>query len=340
MSTPAATPPPEHWPDQDVPWHYGDPLGEQRAAAEGRAAVDRSNLDVIRLTGPERLDWLNKIVTQKVDELPAASQTQALILDAHGKVEHHMRVFETGEDTTWLVTEPGKGAPLLDYLRKMVFWAKVVPEAAPDRKVIATFEQGKRFEAVHPSESFEEVWATLTSTRGFRPVGTWADEALRVAALEPRLGLDTDERTLPHEVGWVNPRGAELAEWKAVHLNKGCYRGQETVSKIANVGRPPRSLALLHFDGEDAQDLRPGESIADEQGSVVGRLGTAVTHYELGSVALALVKRGLNPDRPLLVAGRAAQLDPDSVLREEEHKPGRDAVAKWRLTSTAGQSSQ
>ncbi|MGL6237034.1 MAG: YgfZ/GcvT domain-containing protein [Segniliparus sp.] len=336
MSTPAPVFPPEHWPDQGVPWHYGDPLGEQRAAEQGRAIADRSNLDVLKLTGPERLTWLNKVVTQKVDELPAASQAQALILDAHGRVEHHMRLFETGEDTTWVVTEPGKGEALLGYLAKMVFWAEVVPEAAPDRRVITTFEQGKCFDDVHSAESFEKTWGALTGAQGFRPVGTWAVEALRVAALEPRLGLDTDERTLPHEARWVNPRGAELGEWKAVHLEKGCYRGQETVSKIANVGRAPRQLALVHLDGDDAVDLRPGEAVVDEHGASVGRLGTTASHYELGAIALALVKRGLDPARPLVVGGRAAQLDPDSVLGEEEHKPGRAAVAKWRLTSTAG----
>lgn len=337
--TPAPVPPPDQWPDQGVPWHYGDPFGEQRAAASGRAVADRSNLDVIRLAGPERLEWLNKIVTQKVDELPPAAQTQALVLDAHGRVEHHLWIFETGDDVAWLVTEPGKGEALHAYLARMVFWAKAAPELAPDRRVLAVFDEGERHCSVLSDEEFEKEWDSRISA-GFRPVGTWALEALRVAEREPRLGLDTDERTLPHEVGWVNPRGSEPAEWKAVHLDKGCYRGQETVSKIANVGRAPRQLALVHLDGDDARDLRPGETIADDQGSPVGRLGAVASHHELGTIALGLVKRGLDPSRPLSVGGRPAQLDPDSVLGEEEHKPGREAVTKWRLASTAGRNNR
>ncbi|ADG99482.1 folate-binding protein YgfZ [Segniliparus rotundus DSM 44985] len=333
MTPNAAVLPPQNWPDQGVPWHYGNPLGEQRAAAADRAVADRSNLDVIRLTGPERLAWLNKIVTQKVDELPAPSWVQALVLDAHGRVEHHMEVHETGEEA-WLVTEPGHGEALLAYLAKMVFWADVAPEPAPQHKVLAVYEGAARRHLVLSPEQFAPRWSQLVQG-GARPVGTWAVEALRVAALEPRLGADTDERTVPHEVGWVNPRGSALPEWKAVHLGKGCYRGQETVSKIANVGRPPRQLVLLHLDGETWGDLRPGETVLDEGGSSVGRLGTAVAHYEFGDIALALVKRGLSPEAPLIVAGRPAQLDPGSFLREEEHKPGRDAVRKWRLASTA-----
>jgi folate-binding protein YgfZ len=329
----AAVLPPENWPDQGVPWHYGNPLGEQRAAATAGAVADRSNLDVIRLSGPERLPWLNKIVTQKVDELPAGSRAQALVLDTHGRVEHHMEVHETGEDA-WLITEPGQGGALLAYLAKMVFWADVAPEPAPQHKVVAVYEDGARRHFVLSPEQFATRWSQLVQG-GARPVGTWAVEALRVAALEPRLGVDTDDRTVPHEVRWVNPRGSTLSEWKAVHLEKGCYRGQETVSKIANVGRPPRQLVLLHLDGDGGADLRPGEAVLDESGSCVGRLGTAASHYEFGDIALALVKRGVSPELPLTVAGRAAQLDPDSLLGEEEHKPGRDAVRKWRLASTA-----
>ena len=70
--------------------------------------------------------------------------------------------------------------------------------------------------------------------------GTWAYEALRIAAGRPRLGLDTDHRTIPHELGWIET---------AVHLSKGCYRGQETVARVHNLGHPPRRLVRLHLDG-------------------------------------------------------------------------------------------
>ena len=83
--------------------------------------------------------------------------------------------------------------------------------------------------------------AELAATPGGRALaGTWALEALRVEAWRPRLGLETDHRTIPHEVDWLRT---------AVHLAKGCYRGQETVARVHNLGRPPRRLVMLHLDG-------------------------------------------------------------------------------------------
>jgi folate-binding protein YgfZ len=132
--------------------------------------------------------------------------------------------------------------------------------------------------------------------------GLWAFEALRVAARRPRLGKDTDHRTLPAEVGW-------LAD--AVHLDKGCYRGQETVARVHNLGRPPRRLVLLHLDGIATDELpAPGTPVTGGDGRSVGTVGTAVRHYELGPVALALVKRSVADDAALRVGPSTAAIDP------------------------------
>jgi folate-binding protein YgfZ len=126
--------------------------------------------------------------------------------------------------------------------------------------------------------------------------GLWAYEALRIARGEPRLGLDTDERTIPNEVGWIGT---------AVHMDKGCYRGQETVARVHNLGRPPRRLTLLHLDGSEnrlpaiGSELRSGEK-------AVGFVGTSARHHELGPIALALVKRNVPLDAQLEVDGLPA----------------------------------
>lgn len=90
-------------------------------------------------------------------------------------------------------------------------------------------------------------------------------------------------------MGWIGGPGAG-----AVHLNKGCYRGQETVARVHNLGRPPRMLVLLHLD-ESVQRPSTGDAVL-AGGRTVGRLGTVVEHVELGPVALALLKRGLPGD--------------------------------------------
>jgi tRNA-modifying protein YgfZ len=110
----------------------------------------------------------------------------------------------------------------------------------------------------------------------------------------------------------------------AVHREKGCYRGQETVARVHHLGRPPRRLALLHLDGvatdhPPAQgtevtmaDRTPGSSRErSSHGRAVGFIGTAVQHHELGMIALALLKRNVSDDAPLRVAESVAAIDPE-----------------------------
>jgi hypothetical protein len=136
---------------------------------------------------------------------------------------------------------------------------------------------------------------------GVARCGLWSYEAVRVAARIPRLGFDTDHRTLPMEVGLVGP---------SVHLEKGCYRGQETVARVHHLGRPPRRLVLLHLDGLTTDQLpAPGTPVrAGER--TVGFLGTAVRHLELGPVALAVVRRNVGGDQVLQVDSSTAAIDP------------------------------
>jgi tRNA-modifying protein YgfZ len=169
-------------------------------------------------------------------------------------------------------------------------------------------------------------WQRRLIQAGVRPAGVWAYEAHRVADLQPRLGVDTDERTIPHEVGWIGGPGVA-----AVHLDKGCYRGQETVARVHNLGRPPRMLVLLHLDGSVDRPTTADPVLAG--GRVVGRLGTVTDHVDLGPVALALLKRGLPAQTELLTgpaAEVAAQIDIDTLPAADEAGAGRVAVERLR----------
>ncbi len=159
-----------------------------------------------------------------------------------------------------------------------------------------------------------------------RRAGIWAYEAHRVAARRPRLGVDTDDRTIPHEVGWIGPPGEG-----AVHLDKGCYRGQETVARVHNLGKPPRMLVLLHLDGSGDRPSTGDPVLAG--GRTVGRLGTIVDHVDLGPIALALLKRGIPAGTALSTGGEhqvAAEIDPDSLPPADVTGAGRLAVERLR----------
>jgi hypothetical protein len=321
-----AVPPPAGSADPGIPWHHGDPLREQRALTEGRAAVDLSNRGVVTITGPDRLTWLTDLCTQVLTGLAPGDSALALILSPHGHVEHELHVVDDGE-TTWLIVQPGTAESLVAYLRSMQFLLRVevtdrsdeyavvwepvrdvdpdlptwlVPAdfagsghvaAGSDRGGDATKYVGDRPAALVGREVVvprSEVQARLAASE---PAGTWALEALRVAAAVPRLGLETDHRTLPHEVGWIGP---------GVHLAKGCYRGQEAVARVHNLGHPPRRLVLLHLDGSDDRLPGHGDAVVVD-GREVGWVGTAAQHHELGPIATAVVKRSTPPTAAALV---------------------------------------
>ncbi|WP_420811574.1 YgfZ/GcvT domain-containing protein [Nocardia mangyaensis] len=345
-------------PDAAVAWHYGDPFGEQKAAAQRVAVVDRSHRSVARITGAERLSWLHTITSQHLTALTDGRSAENLDLDLNGRVQHHF-VLTDLDGTVWLDTEADRGPELLSFLRKMVFWADAKPEVADDHAVLSLLgPQVDRllaalgiaelpeiyaavavpggflrrmpwpgpdsFDLIIPRAELGAWWSKLTAA-GAEPAGMWAFEALRVADLRPRIGVDTDERTIPHEARWIG--GPE--EHGAVHLDKGCYRGQETVARVHNLGKPPRNLVLLHLDG--SADERP--AIGDDVtagGRTVGRLGTVVDHFELGPIALALVKRSVPAGTELVVGSMAAAIDPDSIPAADTVQAGRAAVDRLR----------
>jgi folate-binding protein YgfZ len=298
-------------PDDAVAGHYGDPYAEQRRLAAGEGAVDLSHREVVRVSGPDRLSWLHSLLSQHVADLQPGESREALVLSPHGHVEHHLHLVETG-DAVLAHVEPGTAEALRAFLDSMRFMLRVEVAAVDDLAVVWTPAAAAPGEVAATQTGFGRFSlvprAGLAAALGEQPAGVLAHEALRVAALRPRLGLDTDHRTLPHEVGWLV---------SAVHLDKGCYRGQETVARVHNLGRPPRRLALLHLDGSDVELPAVGSALllGDRE---VGRVGTAVRHHELGPLALALVKRQVPDDAELLAGGVPARIDEAARVAEPE----------------------
>jgi len=315
--------------DSGIAWHYGDPMREQRILETAAGVIDRSNRPVLAISGPDRLSWLHSICSQHVSNLADGESTEALVLSPHGHVEQHWQLTER-DDTVWLDVEPGMADDALGYLEKMRFLKRVEPSEVSDEwaviglvgpaadavlvaaghtppttRAIAALPAGgfaRRtpwgdVDLVVPRARLADEITGLVAA-GAAPAGLWAYDAKRVEARRPRLRFETDHRTIPHEVGWIDT---------AVHLDKGCYRGQETVARVQNLGRPPRRLVLVHLAGES--DVLPDVGTSVElAGRSVGFLGTAVQHYELGPVALAVIKRSIPDDAELTVAGSSAAI--------------------------------
>ncbi len=286
--------------DAPVAAHYGSFNGEQRTLSAGDGFVDLSHRGVVRVSGPDRLTWLHSLTTQDLESLPPGVPTMALVLSPQGHVEHAFHGVDDGEAFTAHL-EPGAARPLVEFLERMRFMMRVEVEDLTEELAVAWRPSGKY--DVFPRGELEAYAAAAGPA-----CGTWAFEALRIARGEPRFGLDTDHRTIPNEVGWIP---------SAVHLDKGCYRGQETVARVHNLGRPPRRLTLLHLDGSENRLPTQGSpvTLGDRQ---VGTVGSSARHFEAGPIALALLKRNVALEAQLevdgLVAAQEVVVDPEVGL--------------------------
>jgi len=311
----------------DPPAHYGNLVGEQRALAAGEAVVDLSDRDVLSVTGDDRLSWLDSLTSQRLTELTPGESAETLLLDPSGRVEYAARVLDDGA-TTWLLLDAGTGAGLLAFLDRMRFMLRVevadrsaefatvgslggaspagLTAAAPHGIPIvwhdpwgAVVAGGHQYASTttHPGQDWVYSETLIERSRlgdldALPLAGTLALEALRIAAWRPRAATEVDGTTIPHELDWLR---------SAVHLTKGCYRGQETVAKVHNLGHPPRRLVMLHLDGSDGVLPAPGDEVSAGD-KVVGRVTAAALHHELGPVALAVIKRSTDPATVLSVA--------------------------------------
>ena len=297
-------------PDINIPWHYGDPFKEQRELVAGNGQVDLSNREIVTVIGPDRNSWLNSLTTQEL--LSPFKSTQSLILSPHGHIEHDLHVIDDGQ-TTWLIVEPGTSAKLTKYLESMKFMLRVeVANVSENFAVVGApgwiETKYPTWHSPHPYVDFSNdpyvikrpaEWKVSEfivpkyelASQLITPIGSWAWEAHRIRAGVARLNFETDHKTIPHEIGLIGP---------AVHLNKGCYRGQETIARVVNLGKPPRRLVHLELDGSTNELPKIGDEVKSAD-QVIGRITSVVQDYESGPVALAVIKRNISPELVLTV---------------------------------------
>lgn len=317
--------------DGEVLQHLGNPLGEQRLLARGGALAPLGDRGVLAVTGPDRLSWLDSLTSQALTGLAPGASAELLILDPQGRIEHAAAVIDDGE-TTWLITDAADADALLAWLLRMRFRLRVAVRDADDEVAViggtsdalarvaaaapagvplvwhdpwpSVTPGGYGYALADPHPGGERDWAEALVTRaewerlirsaadgGAALAGAVAAEALRIAAWRPRRA-DVDERTLPHELDWLRT---------AVHLAKGCYRGQETVAKVHNLGHPPRRLVALQLDGSESVLPVRGAAVRRADGAEAGTVTAVALHYEQGPIALALVRRSTAVDVALTV---------------------------------------
>lgn len=286
--------------------HFGNPLLEQRQLLNGKAFLARTDESVLEIVGSEALKWLHSLTSQNLVNLKTGQSAESLVLDPHGHVEHQLKVIAKDEGV-FVITATDRVESLIEWLNKMKFRIKV--EIRPSQLLVV----GSFAELNLDAPCWIDIWGqepigTVSYVKPGKPfgyreylvgnlseidlpqAGLMAYQALRIAAGRPEI-TDVDDRSLPHESNWLS---------SAIHLSKGCYRGQETVAKVHNLGHPPRRVALLQLESGDTL-AQPGD-VVSHNGREVGKVLAGALHFEEGSIALALLNR-VTPYTDLEVAG-------------------------------------
>ncbi|HMR48312.1 MAG TPA: folate-binding protein [Arachnia sp.] len=295
--------------DAGLPWHYGNPVAEARAITAGDGLSLLSNREIVEVSGADRLAFLHALTTQHVERIAPGEAATALVLSPTGHIEHVLYGVDDGERfLAW--TEPGRADALVTFLDSMRFTMRVAVRRRDDltliwagHRVVLSPEWARRDSDLGGSEVFLPVNADLPAEPN---VGTWALEAARIAGGVPRIFVDTDFKTIPNEIGLIG-----------THLQKGCYRGQETVARVHTLGRPPRRLVQLHLDGSLSALPTVGAPLL-LNGRPVGFVGSSARHHELGPIALGLIKRNVpldaEPTADGIPAAQEVLVDPEVGL--------------------------
>lgn len=305
--------------------HFGDPMIEQRKLAEGDAVCLLEPVGVITVSGIDRLSWLHSLLSQNLKSLLAGESAEALLLDPQGRIEQVIKLIDDGE-TCWLIVDQPHTKGLLDWLQKMVFRMKVdITDRSNDFSLVGSIHQESELALVsndhrlvwkdqwpgvvaggyrYSERAVEFSWyehlvlsAELDALlKGKQLAGTMAADGLRVAAGRPKALTEVDEKSLPHELDLLAT---------AVHLSKGCYRGQESVAKVHNLGHPPRRLTFLHLDGSEHALPDVGDEIrVSGEDKSRGKVTSVAQHFEMGPIALAVISRSTPEDALLEVVGK------------------------------------
>lgn len=269
--------------------------------------------DVVAVSGPDAGSFLQGQLSQDVAAMAVGASGWSFLLQPQGKVDAWLRVSRRGEHDFLLDVDGGFGAQVTARLERFLLRTKADVEALPWRCLAV---RGARADGDDDVLAAEAAWPGVEGVDllGPAPVppagldrGSDADyQALRIECGVPAMGRELTERTIPAEAGVVE---------RSVSFTKGCFTGQELVARIdSRGGNVPRRLRglVLEADGEVPAEGAP-VVVADAQ---VGQVTSSAWSPRLGvAVALAYVKRDVEPPAAASVDGRPARLEALPLLR-------------------------
>ena len=348
----------------------GNPFAQEELLREGKAFAQLAGVEAVTVSGPDRLSWLHNLTTAPFAGLRPGASLEGLILDGNGHVRHAFAAWDDGAKT-WLIADAGQGETLANFLDSMRFMLRVevgredvvayamlrdaseIPASVSDLALHVwqdpwpyVLPGGTTYgldDDSHPAFGTHRAMvvaaagagdAVVDALReaGFEAVPQLVWEAARIVDRRPRpLTEIADDHVIPHELDWLR---------SAVSITKGCFPGQETVSKVINMGRPPRRLTFLYLEGPEGDLPGSGTEITLD-GKAVGVLTSSARDYEEGAVGLALLKRSVPIDAVVhlgdFVASQEAVVAPEGrAAASPEEVPGQ-ALRRARAALDASQ---
>ena len=245
---------------------------------------------LLRLTGADRLRFLNGQVTQDIKKLPPGHAVRSAITSSKGRLEADLHIAAT-PDSLLIETDFSLRESIRSRIEKFIVADDVTLEDISSSYTLAHFPALSSPPTDTPKDAicflcsrFREpgldLWIPTTSTwrPNCSPISDW--EPLRISRGLPLWGVDVGPDTLPPEAGF---------ESDAISSTKGCYIGQEVMSRLRSVGHVNRHLCVL--GATDTAPKRMGECTTLE-GLVAGKMSSLTSVVNLpGSVGLAMIKR-------------------------------------------------
>lgn len=308
-----------------TPGDYGDPVSEYESLRTDAAVVDRSVGGAVRVLGRDARSFLDSLVSQDLAGVADGDGVHSLLLQPMGKLTADFRLLQLGGEELWLDTDVGVGELLAAGLNRFRIRVQVeVFDATPDhgritvrgpnaparvgevlgvtvpdtqhshvgwqgaRVVRADWVASPGVDVVGPREAVEAAWDALTAA-GLTRAGVTALDALRIESGVPRQGHELDETTIAQEA---------FLERDAVSFSKGCFLGQELVCRIDTRGHVNRLMRGVLVEGDHVPVV--GAEVANEE-RIVGRVTSVARSPRFGVIALAMMRREVEPPAPIVV---------------------------------------
>jgi tRNA-modifying protein YgfZ len=243
----------------------------------------------VRLSGKDAFRYLNGQVTRDLKKLGDKEALPACLLTPKGKLCAPVLISREGEDLL-VEADPSLEEALLARLDRYIVADEVTLSVEPERPAFHGFGEvanacsGIRVSRLGvPGVDREPIMGAtlLDPTIKEHLFDARVIEALRIERGIPAWGKEMSEETLPPEVGLDRTH---------IDYDRGCYPGQETISRLKSIGRVRRLLHTLH--SSPGACLRPGMRVLDSQQKEIGEITSAAEQWDSGSwVALALLPR-------------------------------------------------